>query len=101
MPREFARLARLWGTRHEGNFSHRRLVLLAGLACAAAAVFAGQVRRDAAEAVARLAGVLGWEAGTVGGQGEGDEGGFFLGFPTARRLLNRGRGGPLRVVENR
>jgi len=86
MPREFARLARLWGTRHEGNFSHRRLVLLAGLACAAAAVFAGQVRGDAAEEVARLAELMGWKAGTVGGQGAGDEGVFFQGSLTARGL---------------
>jgi len=50
----------------------RRLVLLLGLACAAA-VFAGQVRGDAAEEVKRLAELMGWKAGTVAADiGAGD-----------------------------
>src|SRR5260370_26556744 len=96
MPREFARLARLWGTRHEGNFSHRRLVLLAGLACAAAAVFAGQVRGGAAEEVARLAGLLVWKAGTGGGEGARPGGVLFQGSLHACGLCKTGRGGPTR-----
>src|SRR2546430_17178237 len=53
----------------------KRKLLLYGLACAAAAVFAGQVRGDAADEVKRLAELMGWKAGTIaagigGGGGE-------------------------------
>jgi len=50
----------------------RNLVLL-GLACAAAALFAVGVRGDAAEEVKRLADLMGWKAGTVAADiGAGD-----------------------------
>src|SRR5260370_27199765 len=43
------------------------------LACAMAAVFAAQVRGEAAEEVARLAELMGWKAGTVAADiGAGD-----------------------------
>src|SRR5216683_5386760 len=43
----------------------KRNLLLVGLVCAVAAVFAVGVRGDAAEEVARLAELMGWKAGTV------------------------------------
>ena len=44
-----------------------------GLACAAGAVFAGQVRGEAAEEVKRLAELMGWKAGTIAADiGAGD-----------------------------
>src|SRR6266571_2076778 len=43
----------------------KRRLLLAGLACAVAAVFAAQVRGDAAGEIKRLAELMGWKAGTV------------------------------------
>jgi len=43
----------------------KRRLLLIGLACTVALVFAGQVRGDAAEEVKRLAELMGWKAGTV------------------------------------
>jgi hypothetical protein len=55
----------------------KQKLLLLGLACAVAAVFAVGVRAEAREEVKRLAGLMGWKAGTVprllGGQGAGDE----------------------------
>ena len=58
---------------HSGGISCRRLVHLAGLACAAAVVFAAQVRGDATEEVKRLAELMGWKAGTVAADiGAGD-----------------------------
>jgi ubiquinone/menaquinone biosynthesis C-methylase UbiE len=49
-----------------------KLVLM-GLVCAAAAVFAVQVRGDAAEEVKRLAELMGWKAGTIAADiGAGD-----------------------------
>ena len=51
----------------------KRKLLLFGLACAVAAVFAGQVRGDAADEVKRLAELMGWKAGTVAADiGAGD-----------------------------
>jgi len=51
----------------------KRRLLLIGLACTVALVFAGQVRGDAAEEVKRLAVVMGWKAGTVAADiGAGD-----------------------------
>src|SRR5437667_12413389 len=51
----------------------KRKLLLAGVACAVALVFAGQVRGDAAEEVKRLAELMGWKAGTVAADiGAGD-----------------------------
>ena len=50
---------------HRGEILRRRQVQLFGLACAVAAVFAAQVRGDAAEEVKRLAELMGWKAGTV------------------------------------
>ena len=43
----------------------KRRLLLIGLACTVALVFAGQARGDAAEEVKRLAELMGWKAGTV------------------------------------
>src|SRR6267154_2409308 len=43
----------------------KKKLLLVGLACALAAVFAVGVRGDAAEEVKRLADLMGWKAGTV------------------------------------
>jgi ubiquinone/menaquinone biosynthesis C-methylase UbiE len=43
----------------------KKALMLLGLACAAAAVFAVQVHGEAAEEVARLAELMGWKAGTV------------------------------------
>ncbi len=43
----------------------RKILLLVGLACALATVFAGAVRGDAADEVKRLAEVMGWKAGTI------------------------------------
>jgi ubiquinone/menaquinone biosynthesis C-methylase UbiE len=51
----------------------KRMLLPLGLACAAAAVFAVQVRGDAAEEVKRLAELMVWRAGTVAADiGAGD-----------------------------
>src|SRR2546430_15793205 len=51
----------------------KRKLLLYGLACAAAAVFAGQVRGDAADEIKRLAELMGWKAGTIAADiGAGD-----------------------------
>src|SRR5258708_10191646 len=48
-------------------------LLLVGLVCAVAVVFAAQVRGDAAGEVKRLAGLRGWKAGTVAADiGAGD-----------------------------
>src|SRR5437899_3116337 len=44
---------------------NKRRLLLLGLACAVAAVFAAQVRGQAAEEVKRLAELMGWKAGTI------------------------------------
>jgi ubiquinone/menaquinone biosynthesis C-methylase UbiE len=50
-----------------------RKLLLVGVACAVAAVFAVQVRGDAAGEVKRLAELMGWKAGTVAADiGAGD-----------------------------
>ena len=58
---------------HRGEILRRRQVQLFGLACAVAAVFAAQVRGDAAEEVKRLAELMGWKAGTVAADiGAGD-----------------------------
>jgi len=43
----------------------KKTLLVLGLACAAAVVFAAQVRGDAGEEVARLAELMGWKAGTI------------------------------------
>ena len=43
----------------------KRKLLLVGLACAVAAVFAVGVRGEAVEEIARLAELMGWKAGTV------------------------------------
>ncbi len=43
----------------------KKKLLLVGMACAVAAVFAAQVRGDAGEEVGRLAELMGWKAGTV------------------------------------
>jgi ubiquinone/menaquinone biosynthesis C-methylase UbiE len=43
----------------------KKKLLMLGLVCAAAVVFAVQVRGDAAEEVKRLAELMGWKAGTV------------------------------------
>jgi SAM-dependent methyltransferase len=43
----------------------KKKLLLIGLACIAAAVFAEQVRGEAVEEVGRLAELMGWKAGTV------------------------------------
>ncbi len=51
----------------------KRRLLLLGLACAVAAVFAAQVRGQAAEEVKRLAELMGWKAGTIAADiGAGD-----------------------------
>jgi ubiquinone/menaquinone biosynthesis C-methylase UbiE len=51
----------------------RKILLLVGMACALAAVFAVQVRGSAAEEVKRLAELMGWKAGTVAADiGAGD-----------------------------
>src|SRR5437773_8752324 len=51
----------------------KRRLLLIGLACTVALVFAGQVRGDAAEEIKRLAELMGWKAGTVAADiGAGD-----------------------------
>ncbi len=51
----------------------KRKLLLAGLACAVAIVFAAQVRGEAAEEVKRLAELMGWKAGTIAADiGAGD-----------------------------
>ncbi|HXN96310.1 MAG TPA: class I SAM-dependent methyltransferase [Candidatus Acidoferrales bacterium] len=51
----------------------KKTLLLVGLACAAAVVFAAQVRGDAAEEVKRLAELMGWKAGTIAADiGAGD-----------------------------
>src|SRR2546421_5296204 len=51
----------------------KRKLLLAGVACTVAWVFAGQVRGDAAEEVKRRAELRGWKAGTVAADiGAGD-----------------------------
>ncbi|HEV1995125.1 MAG TPA: class I SAM-dependent methyltransferase, partial [Candidatus Acidoferrum sp.] len=51
----------------------KKTLMLAGLACAVAAVFAVGVRGDAAEEVARLAELMGWKAGMVAADiGAGD-----------------------------
>ena len=44
---------------------NKKRLLRVGLVCAAAVVFAVQVRGDAAEEVKRLAGLMGWRAGTI------------------------------------
>src|SRR5258708_13293773 len=43
----------------------KRTLLLVGLACAVAAVFAVGARGDAAAEIGRLAELMGWKAGTV------------------------------------
>src|SRR6266568_4896337 len=43
----------------------KRKLLLAGLVCAVALVFAAQVRGNAEEEVKRLAELMGWKAGTI------------------------------------
>jgi len=51
----------------------KREMLLVGVACAVAAVFAAQVRGDAVEEIQRLAELMGWKAGTVAADiGAGD-----------------------------
>ena len=51
----------------------KRRLLLIGLACTVALVFAGEVHGDAAEEVKRLAELMGWKAGTVAADiGAGD-----------------------------
>ncbi len=51
----------------------KKTLMLLGLACAAAAVFAVGVRGDAADEVKRLADLMGWRAGTVAADiGAGD-----------------------------
>jgi len=51
----------------------RKILLLVGLACALATVFAGAVRGDAADEVKRLAELMGWKAGTIAADiGAGD-----------------------------
>lgn len=56
----------------EATMKRKRLLLM-GLACAAWAVFAGQVRGEAAEEVKRLAELMGWKAGTIAADiGAGD-----------------------------
>jgi len=51
----------------------KKTLLLVGLACAVAAVFAAPLRGDAAEEIGRLAELMGWKAGTVVGDiGAGD-----------------------------
>ena len=51
----------------------KRKMLLVGVACAVAAVFAAQVRGDAVEEIQRLAELMGWKAGTVAADiGAGD-----------------------------
>jgi len=52
---------------------NKKRLLRVGLVCAAAVVFAVQVRGDAAEEVKRLAGLMGWRAGTIAADiGAGD-----------------------------
>src|SRR5882757_11449622 len=49
-----------------GTFAmKKKKLMLVGLACAAAAIFAVQVRGDAAGEIGRLAELMGWKAGTV------------------------------------
>jgi len=51
----------------------KKILVLMGLACAVAAVFAVGVRGDAADEVKRLAELMGWKAGTVAADiGAGD-----------------------------
>jgi ubiquinone/menaquinone biosynthesis C-methylase UbiE len=51
----------------------KKNLLLVGLACVAAVVFAVQVRGEAAEEIKRLAELMGWKAGTVAADiGAGD-----------------------------
>jgi ubiquinone/menaquinone biosynthesis C-methylase UbiE len=51
----------------------KKTLLLAGLACAVAVVFAASARGDAAEEVKRLAELMGWKAGTIAADiGAGD-----------------------------
>src|SRR2546427_1650270 len=51
----------------------KRRLLLIGLACTVALVFAVRVRGDAAEEIKRLAELMGWKAGTVAADiGAGD-----------------------------
>jgi predicted RNA methylase len=51
----------------------KKSLVLVGLACAVAAVFAVGVRGEAAEEVARLAELMGWRAGTIAADiGAGD-----------------------------
>jgi ubiquinone/menaquinone biosynthesis C-methylase UbiE len=51
----------------------KKTLLLVGLACVVTAVFAVQVRGDAAEEVKRLAELMGWKAGTIAADiGAGD-----------------------------
>src|SRR6266568_1958474 len=83
----------------------KRKLLLAGLVCAVALVFAAQVRGNAEEEVKRLAELMGWKAGTIvadigaggveGGSGEtqagerdcgGEQGG---GYEFANGVLRR------------
>jgi hypothetical protein len=43
----------------------KKKLLLVGLVCVVAALFAVEVRGDAAEEIRRLAELMGWKAGTV------------------------------------
>ncbi len=72
----------------------KRKMLLVGVACAVAAVFAAQVRGDAVEEIQRLAELMGWKAGTVAADiGAGD--GRFT-FAAVERL---GAAGKVYVTE--
>jgi ubiquinone/menaquinone biosynthesis C-methylase UbiE len=67
----------------------RTLILMIGLACALAAVFAVQVHGDATGEVGRLAELMGWKAGTVVADiGAGD--GAYA-FAAAERVGEAGR----------
>jgi ubiquinone/menaquinone biosynthesis C-methylase UbiE len=67
----------------------KRKLLLLGLACAVAAVFAVQVRGDAAEEIKRLAELMGWKAGIfVADIGAGD--GMYT-FAAVKRVGAAGR----------
>jgi hypothetical protein len=66
-----------WLGKGTNTAMRKKKLLMLGLVCALAAVFAVKVRGEAAGEIGRLAGLMGWKAGTVprllGGQGAGDE----------------------------